>query len=468
MTVVPLRKRVFAWMMFDWASQPYNTLLLTFVFGPYFAEIVSDLYISEGLAEGAANAQAQSVWGFGQAVIGLIIAVAAPVLGALADNTGRRLPYIWVFSLFYVAGATGLWWALPGDFNVVYVLIVFGIGFIGMEFATTFTNAMLPDLGPPTETGRLSGTGWAVGYLGGLVALVIMLLFFAESSVGRTLLGTPPLFGLDPELREGTRLVGPFAAAWYVVFMIPFFFWIREDKPLHPSTPGGVAKALSELKRTILKLPQTPSLTAYLASSMIYRDALNGLYAFGGVYAKLVLGWSVIDIGIFGIITLITGTLFAWLGGRADRKFGSKSVIVWSILVLILATIGIASIAPGEVAWLPVSDAPVLMGRTISDFAFYLCGALVGAAGGTVQAASRAMLVKQGNPYRMTEAFGLYALAGKATAFLAPALIAFVTSMSDSQRIGVAPVIGLFLLGLILLIWVKPRGEDKAVWASAR
>jgi UMF1 family MFS transporter len=455
-------------MMFDWASQPYNTLLLTFIFGPYFAEIVSDMYIADGLAEGVANAQAQSVWGFGQAIIGLIIALAAPVLGALADNTGRRLPFIWVFSLLYVAGATGLWWALPGDFNIAYVLIVFGIGFIGMEFATTFTNAMLPDLGPPKETGRLSGTGWAVGYLGGLVALVIMLLFFAESSVGKTLLGMPPLFGLDPDLREGTRLVGPFAAAWYMVFMIPFFLWVREDKPLHPRAPGGVSKALTELKRTIAKLPRTPSLSAYLASSMIYRDALNGLYAFGGVYAKLVLGWSVIDIGIFGILAVITGALFAWLGGRADRRYGSKPVIVWSILVLILATIGIASIAPGEVAWLPVSDAPIFMGRTISDIAFYLCGALVGAAGGTVQAASRAMLVKQGNPHRMTEAFGLYALAGKATAFLAPALIAFVTSMSDSQRIGVTPVIGLFLLGLILLIWVKPEGEDKAVWDSAR
>ena len=468
MAVVPIRKRVIGWMMFDWASQPYNTLLLTFIFGPYFAEIVSEMYFADGLSEEKANAQAQTVWGYGQAAIGLIIALAAPVLGALADNTGRRLPFIWVFSLLYVVGAAGLWWAVPGDFGIAYVLIMFGIGFIGMEFATTFTNAMLPDLGPPNMTGQLSGTGWAVGYMGGLVALIIMLLFFAESNVGHTLLGIPPLFGLDPDMREGTRLVGPFAAAWYIVFMIPFFFWTREVKPQHPRTPGGVSKALTELKRTIMKLPQTPSLSAYLASSMVYRDALNGLYAFGGVYAKLVLGWSVVDIGIFGILAVITGALFAFLGGRADRRFGSKPVIVWSILILMFATVGIASIAPGEVAWLAVSDAPQVAGRTFSDIAFYVCGALIGAAGGTVQAASRAMLVRQGNPYRMTEAFGLYALAGKATAFLAPALIALVTSISDSQRIGVTPVIGLFLLGLILLIWVKPEGEDKAVWASAR
>jgi len=168
-----------------------------------------------------------------------------------------------------------------------------------------------------------------------------------------------------------------------------------------------VSKALTELKRTIMKLPQTPSLSAYLASSMVYRDALNGLYAFGGVYAKLVLGWSVVDIGIFGILAVITGALFAFLGGRADRRFGSKPVIVWSILILMFATVGIASIAPGEVAWLAVSDAPQVAGRTFSDIAFYVCGALIGAAGGTVQAASRAMLVRQGNPYRMTEAFGL-------------------------------------------------------------
>lgn len=467
MTDVPLKRRVRGWMMFDWASQPYNTLLLTFIFGPYFAEILSDRLTGEGLTPEAAKAQAQAVWGWGLAISGGLIAIIAPILGAMADSTGRRLPFIWAFSALYVLGASGLWLAHPDGFNMVLVLGFFIIGLIGMEFATIFTNAMLPDLGPREEIGRLSGSGWAVGYCGGLLALVLTLCFLAENGQGRTLIGWSPSFGLDPETREGTRSVGPFMALWYIVFMIPFVLWVKEAPKGPLVSSGTVGRALGDLGRTLKRLPRSPSLTAYLGSSMLYRDALNGMYTFGGVYAGGVLGWSVVDIGVFGILAVVFGAIFAFFGGRADRLYGPKPVIVISILALITAAIGIVSIAPDRAFGVRVSDASVFAGFSISDLAFYLCGCVVGAAGGTVQAASRTMLVRQANPDRMTEAFGLYALAGKATAFLAPALIALVTTLSDSQRIGVSPVIGLFLLGLILLIWVKPEGEDKAVWDSA-
>ena len=466
MTDIPLRKRVSGWMMFDWASQPYNTLLLTFIFGPYFAEILSDRLTAEGAAPELAKARAQAVWGWALAISGGLIAIMAPVLGAMADSTGRRLPYIWSFSALYVVGASGLWLAHPDYFSVPVVLGFFIVGLIGMEFATIFTNAMLPDLAPREEIGRLSGSGWAVGYCGGLVALILTLCLLAENGSGRTLIGAAPIFGLDPEMREGTRSVGPFMALWYLVFMIPFVMWVKESTT-KSATAGAVGRALSDLGRTLKRLPQSPSLTAYLGSSMLYRDALNGMYTFGGVYAGGVLGWSVVDIGVFGILAVIFGAIFAFIGGRADSRFGPKPVIVISILALIAAAIGIVSILPGRAFGFAVSEASVLAGFSASDLAFYLCGCIVGAAGGTVQAASRTMLVRQANPERMTEAFGLYALAGKATAFLAPALIALVTTLSDSQRIGVTPVIGLFLLGLILLVWVKPEGEDKEVWASA-
>jgi UMF1 family MFS transporter len=163
---------------------------------------------------------------------------------------------------------------------------------------------------------------------------------------------------------------------------------------------------------------------------------------------------------------VISGAIFAWIGGRADSWYGPKPVILFSIIVLILAAIGIVLITPNSIFGISVSDEPMLAGRRAADLAFYLCGALVGAAGGVIQAASRTMMVFQANPKRMTEAFGLYALAGKATAFLAPALIALASWISGSQRIGVTPVIGLFLIGLILLIWVKPNGEEFSKWDS--
>lgn len=284
-----LRKRIWGWFFFDWASQPYNTLLITFIFAPYIKELVGD------------GTTAQSAWGFGIGTAGIVIAVLAPVLGALADTGGNRIRWIWLFSIMYVVGAAGLWYAVPGDFNLILILTFFAIGMIGMEFATTFTNSMLPDLGTPEEIGRISGNGWAFGYVGGLFALVIMLLFFADNATtGRTLIGLEPAFGLDPDTREGTRFVGPLVAIWFVVFMIPFFLFVREPKG-QKAPKGAVKLALNDLKSTLQQLPQDRSLFAFLGSAMFYRDALNGMYAFGGIYAAGVLGWSVQNLSLIHI-----------------------------------------------------------------------------------------------------------------------------------------------------------------------
>ena len=438
-----LKKRVFGWMMFDWASQPYNTLLLTFIFGPYFASAVMDDPV-----------QAQSMWGFAIGASGFVIAVLAPILGAFADTSGRKMPWIWLFSGLYVLGSAALWLAVPGMDDVTFILLLFCLGLIGMEFATIFTNAMLPTLGDRAEIGKISGSGWAMGYAGGVVALVLMLLFLAENEAGVTLLGTAPAFGLDAAAREGTRFVGPFTALWYVVFMIPFFMFVREVRPLTTAAVVPVSAALSGLWGTLRRLPDRHSFASYLLSSMFYRDALAGMYTFGGIFAGGVLGWSVIDIGVFGILAATTGAIFAWIGGRADSRFGPKPVILVCIVTLLVVSICIVGTSREAIFGISLAE-----GSTLPDKFFYVLGATIGAAGGCLQAASRTMLVRQADPERMTEAFGLYALAGKATAFLAPILIGVVTLFSESQRIGVAPVIGLFVLWLVLMSWVKPDGE---------
>ncbi|MFN4156871.1 MAG: MFS transporter [Gemmobacter sp.] len=440
------RRRIWGWWFFDWASQPYNTLLLTFIFGPYITEILGD------------GSRAQAVWGYGIGAAGLIIAVFSPLLGAIADKAGGRMRFIWLFSAMYVLGAWGLWYAAPGDFNLTLIMLSFCIGLIGMEFATTFTNAMMPDLTTPEDMGRMSGTGWAFGYLGGMVALIFMLTLLAENKAGVTLIGIPPILGLDPETREGTRSVGPLTAIWYVVFMIPFFLWVRE-----PRKPGALpvrqaaATAWPDLKANLAALPRQPSLLNYLLSSMFYRDALNGIYVFGGIYAAGVLGWSAIDLGIFGILGTITGALFAWLGGKADSRYGPKPVIALTVLVLTLTTVGIIFVSRDAVFGLPVAE-----GSKLPDLGFYILGALIGAAGGAMQSASRTMMVRQAHPDRMTEGFGLYALTGKATSFLAPLSIGIVTDITGSQQLGILPIVVLFVIGLVLLIWVKPEGDRKA------
>ena len=436
------QRRIWGWFFFDWASQPYATLLITFIFAPYVKELMGD------------GADAQTAWAFGVGAAGLILAVMAPVLGAMADHSGNRLDWIKGFSMMYVAGAFGLWWAVPGDFNLIAILTCFVIGMVGMEFATIFTNSMLPDLGTKEEIGRISGNGWAFGYLGGLSALVIMLLFFAESAdTGKTIIGLDPAFGFDAAKREGTRFVGPLTGFWYILFMVPFFMWVTEPAP-KPKEPGAVRRALKSVVTTVSNLPRTPSLFAFLGASMFYRDALNGMYFFGGIYAAGVLEWSVVDTGIFGILAIISGALFAWLGGRADERYGPKPVIVGSILALTFVAVSIVFVSRSSVYGIPVSA------RSFApDLIFYAFGAIIGAAGGVIQSASRTMMVRQARPGHMAEAFGLYGLAGKATSFVAPVAIGVVTALSHSQQIGVTPLIGLFLIGLLLLVWVKPEGD---------
>lgn len=437
------KQRIWGWYFFDWASQPYNTLLITFIFGPYINEIIGD------------GSKAQTIWAMGIAAAGLVIALLSPVFGALADAGGGRLRWVWLFSAFYILGAAGLWWAKPDDPNLVLVLTLFALGMVGMEFATSFTNALLPELGPAEEIGKISGTGWAFGYLGGLVSLLVMLALFAETAAsGKTYLGIDPILGLDPSAREGTRFVGPFTAIWYILFMIPFALWVREA-PSAPMAKGAMGRALGDLGRTLKTLPKRKNLSNFLLGSMFYRDALNAVYAIGGLYAAGVLGWSAVDSGAFGVIAILSGAIFTWLGGYADAKFGPKRLIMASGILLSLMVLMIAAISRDNLAGFPVPS-----GSRLPDNLFLLVGVLVGAAGGAIQSASRTMMVRLADPNRMTEAFGLYALTGKATSFLAPALIGLTTWISGSQQIGMLPLLALFLLGLLLLSLVKADGPD--------
>ena len=196
------------------------------------------------------------------------------------------------------------------------------------------------------------------------------------------------------------------------------------------------------------------SFAAYLASALVYRDALNALYGFGGVYAINVLGWSITQIGVFGILGALTAMLASWVGGRLDRAFGPKPVILGAILVLIAVCIVIVGLTRESIFGIPLESA-----SNTADIIFYICGALIGAAGGPLQAASRTMLLRHTTPDRATEAFGVFALSGKVASFIAPLMIAIVTQISGSARIGISPIVFLLILGAILLIWVRPRGE---------
>ncbi len=443
-TPVLNRRGVFAWMLFDWANQPFATLIVTFIFAPYFvAEVIGD------------PVRGQAMWGTAAAIGGATVAILAPLLGAMADRTGARKRWVLGFSVPYLVGCLGFWLATPGMPAPWIILVVYAVAFVGSEFGQVFTNAMLPGLGPRREIGRISGSGWALGYLGGLVSLVFVLLFLAPAPGSTTtLLGIPPIFGLDVAAGEPARATGPLAALWYVVFALPLFLF-TPDAPAHPA-PGLLRGAAADLVATLRLATSNRSFFAFLVASMVYRDALAALFAFGGIYAAGVLGWGLFQLGVFGIVAAGIGAVGAWIGGRADRSFGPRPVIVASIWLLI--AVGLIALLTTRTT---VLGLPVAEGSRLPDLVFMVAGGLLGAGGGALQAASRTLLVHQAEGrVASAQAFGLYALSGRATAFIGPALIAIVTAASGSQRLGVSPVILLFLLGLVLLYWVKTDNEQ--------
>ncbi len=440
------KRGIYSWMLFDWAAQPFHTLLITFIFSRYFA------------AEVAPDPETGQIWwGWMLAIAGVLIAFTSPVFGSIADATGPRKPWMVVFSVLAIGGSLFLWFAVPGGGGLtLWILVSFGVALIGLEFATVFNNAVMPDLVSREELGRLSGNGWALGYVGGVVSLIIVLTLMVESSPGsgQTIAGIAPIFGLDQIERGGERAVGPLTGLWYLVFVLPFFLFTPDTKK-SIRVAGAMQQGLRELATTIKQLPQNRSLFAYLGSSMFYRDALNGLFGFGGIYAGGVLQWGATQLGLFGILTAVAGTLGAWLGGRLDDRFGPKRVVTTSILLLIVVCTIIVTTDRNMVLLIPVTDVPG--GFAPADITFYFCGALIGACAGSLQAASRTLMADQADEDNMTEAFGLYALSGKASAFLAPALIALATDISGDQRIGIMPLIPLFVIGLLLLPMVKER-----------
>lgn len=449
---IDLKKRVRGWMMFDWATQPFFTLGLTFIFGPYFAVVAAEAFLNNGMDKDTAAASAQTIWSWGQAVSGIFVAIIGILAGAYADSTGQRMPWIWAASIVFVICTWLLWYMVPDGSAMWSSLIIFSIAFVAAEFAAVFTNAILPSLGPRQEVGKISGNGMALGYIGGILSLFIMLFFFFDDG-GKTFIGLQPGFGfLDSETREGTRAVGPLISIWFIVFMVPFFMWVKEGKA--PNRQGGFSQSMTELKLSLQGMLKRPSLFSFMGAQMFYRDALNGLYAFGGVYAALVLGWGLTQLGVFGIIGGISAAVVTWISGKYDRKLGPRPVIYFHIWVLIIVSLCIIGMSRTSFYGIALPE-----GSNLPDVIFYICGAAIGGSGGGIYAASRSMMVRHTNKARPTEAFGLFALAGKATAFLAPLLIGLFTYWLNDARLGFSPVVGLFILGMLLLRWVHPEGD---------
>ena len=437
----------YSWAMFDWANQPFYTLITTFVFSYYFSQV----FIGD-------DVRGPELWGYTQTIAGLSVALLSPVLGSIADLRGNRKPWIGFFSIVFVISMFFLWYALPGAPNGVWLIMVaMTLATAAIAFAEVFNNAMLPSIESDDRVGSLSGIGYGLGYFGGLVALIVFLIYFVNTEI--------PPFGLDSETYENIRIVGPLGALWYGLFILPFFFFTPDVKSIQISISESVKKGLSNFVDTLKKVREFKNVITFLFARMFYQDALNAMFIFGGIYAAQVLDWGFQELLILGIIVNIFAAPGAMLGGWLNDRIGAKRVVMVSVIGLMITAIMAVSITRDTLFFFIPVDA---YSYTVNDYTFGLYSSIgevvyvivvifLGTFSGPAQAASRALMANIAPRQYMTEFFGLFAFAGKATSWLAPAIIAFLTAYYESLRVGMAAIIIFTVIGLIGLMFVKEK-----------
>ncbi|UVC12087.1 MFS transporter [Rhizobium sp. TH2] len=441
-------------MMFDWAAQPFFTVVITFVFGPYFA------------ARMAADPTAgQLAWSNVGIVSGIAIAVLSPILGSIADETGNRKHWIGFFAAIKIVSLLLLWYAVPGS-SLLAIGLLIVLASIAAEFSIVFNDSMMTRLVDSKSVGKISNIAWGLGYAGGLIALFSVLLLLAGSpTTGKTIIGITPLFGLDPAQGEDARITGPLAAIWYFIFILPMFFF-TPDSSKHVSLGGAVGRGLTELGVTLKDLLRRTGLLKFLIARMIFQDGINGLLFLGGAFAAGMFGWQTTEIGLFGIMLAFVAIFSCLIAGYLDARLGSKAIIMICLILLIIATTGIISTGPGftlfGLAQLSSDDSGGLFG-TMAEKVYILYGLLIGIAFGPVQASSRSYLARSVSVEEAGRYFGIYALSGRATSFLANVINSLLILLTASARVGMASLIAFFAIGLLILIFTPyPANKQQA------
>ncbi len=435
--------------MYDWAAQPLFTIIVTFIFGPYFVNQVV-----------GSGGNGQALWANTQAYAGFLLALTAPFLGAYADESNSRKPWVVGASILCAAACALLWFATPGahDARLVLIIVAVIISIWGAEAAIIFNNAMLPSLTTAGRIGRLSGLGWALGYAGALLALPVMLWV------------TGQLPGVPGPAFEGEwaaeRLTGPFVAIWLIVFMVPFMLWTPDARTStsRQSRWKAVRRSLYSTLAAVKELPSQPNLLRYLLARMAYYDGLNAIFAFGGVYAAAQFDWGTTELGLFGIIILLFGVPGCLLGGILDDRIGAKRSLYLSVGGLFVTMTAILSIGDEKILFIVPAEFPTRetgLFATAPEWLMVGLAALLGAFAGPSQSASRTLIARLAPPEDIGKYFGLFALSGKATSFLAPLMIGLLLTRVD-ERFAYSVILLFLAVGLILLAGVRETRRSDA------
>ena len=405
-------KKIFNFALYDFANSAFTTIIITFIFSTYFAKQIAPNPVL-----------GQSYWGWTIGITGVVVALIGPLLGTIADKKNYTEFFIKIFTIICISLTCLLWFSKPSEKYLIYTLFIVGLANIFYELSLIFYNSTLKKISESNNLGKSSGFSFALGYIGGIIVLIICITIFIDND------SLP--FGLSKENSENVRATSILVAFWYLIFSMPFLFNLKKTNKNEIEKKINYTKNFKEL----IWDKGLNNIGKFLLARMLYADGLNAIIIMGGIFAVGVFSLEIKDLLVLSVLMNITAFIGAIVGGYANDRFSSKSVIIFSLIGLIL------------------SSSIILFLKSKIIFLFF--ASINGFFIGPVQSASRVFMTKSIDENNQASGFGLFALSGKLTSFIGPLLVSTITFLSNSQKIGFSSAIVLLLIGLLILIKVK-------------
>ena len=405
-------KKIFSFALYDFANSAFTTIIITFIFSTYFAKQIAPNPVL-----------GQSYWGWTIGITGVVVALIGPLLGTIADKKNYSEFFIKIFTIICISLTCLLWFSKPSEKYLIYTLFIVGLANIFYELSLIFYNSTLKKISESNNLGKSSGFSFALGYIGGIIVLIICITIFIDND------SLP--FGLSKENSENVRATSILVAFWYLIFSMPFLFNLKKTNKNEIEEKINYTKNFKEL----IWDKGLNNIGKFLLARMLYADGLNAIIIMGGIFAVGVFSLEIKDLLVLSVLMNITAFIGAIVGGYANDRFSSKSVIIFSLIGLIL------------------SSSIILFLKSKIIFLFF--ASINGFFIGPVQSASRVFMTKSIDENNQASGFGLFALSGKLTSFIGPLLVSTITYISNSQKIGFSSAIALLLIGLLVLLKVK-------------
>ena len=395
------KKQIISWSLYDFANQPYTTLIITFIYSAFFVNYIA-----------GDEQQGTFLWANAISITAITVAFISPILGAFADNTGYRKSFLVFFTLICCLFTSLLYFPDKGDVILALTFVV--ISNISFEMGTVFCNSYLNDLSSKKNIGKISGNAWGLGFVGGLLALLVSFLLF------------------DVNNSSEVKQVNLFVAAWFLIFSLPTFFFLKDSKR-QKINKENISSSFNSILQTFKEISKYTIIVRFLIARLFYNDGLITIFALGGIYAIGTLNFTMQEVLILGIVLNVFAALGSFVFGLIEDRIGVRKVINLSLVVLVISTF-LAFISPWTI---------------YPKIFFWTSGVLLGTMVGPNQSCSRSYMAQIIPEDKKNEFFGFYAFTGKATSFLGPLMFGFLTKIY-SQQIGLLSVLVFFIIGLII------------------